>query len=281
MPSVELPQGTIDVVERGDGPPLLFLHGVFAGASLWDDVIARLAGDHRCLAPTLPFGAHRSPMRPGADLSPPGVARLVVDLLDALELREASLIANDTGGAIAQLVVARAPERVSRLVLPSCDAYEHFPPTLIRPLKWFAALPAVAGPALHVLRFPPASRAFLATVAKRGDALRAQAWLEALLADAGVRRDVLAFLRTADPAHTLGAVPALRAFDRPALVLWAADDVFFPRRDGERLAADLPRARLEVIPDSRTFLPMDQPEATANAIAAFLAQTAAAQPAQG
>ena len=276
MPSVELPQGTIDVVERGDGPPLLFLHGVFAGASLWDDVIARLAGDHRCLAPTLPFGAHRSPMRPGADLSPPGVARLVVDLLDALELREASLIANDTGGAIAQLVVARAPERVSRLVLTSCDAYEHFPPTLIRPLKWFAALPAVAGPALHVLRFAPASRAFLATVAKRGDALRAQAWLEALLADAGVRRDVLAFLRTADPAHTLGAVPALRAFDRPALVLWAADDKLFPRDHGRRLAGLLPLGSFELIEDSRTFIPEDQPERLAEKIAAFAREPALA-----
>src|SRR5919201_5650058 len=88
------------------------------------------ARGHRCIAPTLPLGAHRLPMHADADLSPRGVARLVVELLERLALDGVTLVGNDTGGALVQLVACDQPKRVGRIVLVSCDAFDNFPPGL-------------------------------------------------------------------------------------------------------------------------------------------------------
>ena len=126
--SVRLPQGTIRYRERGRGTPIVFVHGVLANGDLWRDVVPRLAETHRCITPDWPLGSHEVPMEATADLSTPGLARLVADFLAALDLRDVTLVANDTGGAVCQLVVTSHPERIARLVLTSCDAFEVFPP---------------------------------------------------------------------------------------------------------------------------------------------------------
>src|SRR3954468_13924026 len=87
----------------GSGPAVLFLQGFLAGPDVWSPVVAELAGRHRCITADWPFGAHRLPMRADADLSPPGVAELVVEVLDLLGERDAVLVGNDSGGVIAQL----------------------------------------------------------------------------------------------------------------------------------------------------------------------------------
>jgi len=100
MREIELSAGTIEYEDTGgDGPTLVLLHGLMMDASLWDEVIADLSADHRCVAPTLPLGAHRRAMHADADLSLPGIARLVAELLDRLDLRDVTLAGNDTGGA--------------------------------------------------------------------------------------------------------------------------------------------------------------------------------------
>ena len=125
----ELSAGTIDYVDTGGhGTPIVLLPGLMMDASLWDDVIADLAVDHRCVAPTLPLGAHRHPMHADADLSPDGVAALVEELLERLDLTDVTLVGNDTGGALVQLIAGRGARRVGRIVLVSCDAFENFPP---------------------------------------------------------------------------------------------------------------------------------------------------------
>src|SRR3954470_11554450 len=106
MDEIELSAGTVQYVDSGtDGPVVVLLHGLLMDASLWDEVIADLATDHRCIAPMLPFGAHRRPMNPEADLSLPGIAALVVEFLERLDLRDVVLVGNDTGGAVVQLVL--------------------------------------------------------------------------------------------------------------------------------------------------------------------------------
>src|SRR5437764_13408339 len=99
-------------------------------ASRWDEVIAGLSPGHRCVAPTLPLGAHRHVMAPGADLSLPGIARLTAEFLDRLDLRDVTLVGNDTGGALVQLLMGDGSTRVARAVLVSCDAFDNFPPGL-------------------------------------------------------------------------------------------------------------------------------------------------------
>ncbi|MET7659642.1 alpha/beta hydrolase [Streptomyces sp. NPDC005373] len=138
MREIELTAGTVEYEDTGaqtdadaggGGPTVVFLHGLMMDASLWDGPIAELSGEHRCVAPTLPLGAHRRAMRDDADLSLPGVARLVVEFLDRLDLRDVTLVGNDTGGALVQVVISEgAAERVGRVVLVSCEAFDNLPP---------------------------------------------------------------------------------------------------------------------------------------------------------
>jgi pimeloyl-ACP methyl ester carboxylesterase len=188
--------------------------------------------------------------------------------MDSLDLRDVVLVGNDTGGALCQLVVARHPERLAGLVLTTCDAYEHFPPPFVKPFTWLGRAPRIGHVLLQSGRFGPVREALIAPVNKRRSAMRNKAWV-APLRDAGVRRDVLRVLAGIDPSHTEAAAPALRTFDRPALVVWSRGDRVFPLSDGKRLAADL-SAPLEVIDDTRTFIPLDQPERLSELIATFV-----------
>lgn len=269
---LDLTQGRLHAHERGEGPVLVFLHGLLVDHELWDEVIDRLAPRHRCVALDLPLGAHRDAMRPDADLSPPGLARLVAEALAALELDDVTLVANDTGGAIAQITAAEHPERLAALVLTDCDAYENFLPPVLRPLQWLARVPALAVPMLRAGRFAPVRTALTAPVNKRRDEERGQRWVQPLVDDAGVRRDVLKFLASIDSALTVAAAERLRSFERPALIVWAREDRIFPVRHAHRLAADLPDARVELVEDSRAFVPLDQPARCAELIEAFVGE---------
>src|SRR5260370_19750965 len=114
MTEIELSSGTIESTDTGgDGPVLVLLHGLLMDASLWDEVIAELSSALRCVVPTLPLGAHRHPMRPDADLSPPGIARLVAEFMDRLDLGDVTLVGNDTGGARVHLRIGGGAPPVS------------------------------------------------------------------------------------------------------------------------------------------------------------------------
>jgi pimeloyl-ACP methyl ester carboxylesterase len=270
---IELPQGTVRVYEEGEGPVLFFVHGLLVSHTLWDLVVERLAGGHRCVAIDLPLGAHRTPMKPGADLSPRGVAAMIAGVMEQLDVRDVVLVGNDTGGAICQLVVAHHPERLAGLVLTTCDAYEHFPPPLLKGLTFLGRKQGIGDAFLRLGRFGLVRDAMIAPVNKRRSSERSQAWVEQL-ADPAIRRDVLRFMARIDNADTIAAEPALKAFDRPALVVWTKGDRFFPEADGRRLAADL-SAPLEVLDDTRTFIPLDQPDRLTELIRSFVADRVA------
>src|SRR5215207_3154560 len=128
MPEIELSAGTVEYEDTdGDGPVLVLLHGLAMNGSLWRGVVADLREDHHCIVPTLPLGGHCRPMHPDADLSIFGMARLVAAFLAELDLNEVTLVGNDWGGA--QLLVSEGlDERVGRLVLASCEAFDNYPP---------------------------------------------------------------------------------------------------------------------------------------------------------
>jgi len=112
--SVALEQGTIHYREEGAGPPLVFVHGLLVDGRLWRDVTPPLTGRHRCITPDWPLGSHRSALNEGADRSPRGIAHLIADFLDALELSDVTIVANDTGGAISRSSRASAPSGWAR-----------------------------------------------------------------------------------------------------------------------------------------------------------------------
>lgn len=270
---VELPQGTIRYRERGSGEPVLLVHGVLVNGDLWREVVPRLVdAGFRCVVPDLPLGAHEVPVREDADLSPPGLARLIADFAEAAGASGATLVGNDTGGALAQLVAVNHPEAIGRLVLTSCDAFEHFFPWMFRYLQAVARVPGAvaslrsAGKLRAVRRSP---LAFGWLMAKDPPREVLEAWT-APLADAGVRRDVTKVLRGVNRRHTLEAAERLRSFGRPALLAWGDRDRVFPLADAERLARVLPDARLEVVRDSYAFVPEDQPAELARLIVEFL-----------
>ena len=280
MQQIELSSGTIEYSDTGVGPVLVLLHGLMMDASLWDGPVADLSADHRCLVPTLPLGAHRLPMGADADLSLPGIARLVSEFLDRLDVRDVTLIGNDTGGALVQLLAADANAgrtgagRVGRVVLASCDAFDNFPPGLTgKALVTAGKLPAPAfGLFMRQMRLRPVRRLPVAFgwLTKRGDAATAR-WLRPVLTQPPIRRDTVRVLRSvaADRDLLTDAAGRLADFDRPALVVWASGDRVMPPEHGRRLAALLPHGQLIEVDDSYTLIPLDQPARFAQLVREF------------
>jgi pimeloyl-ACP methyl ester carboxylesterase len=271
--SVSLPAGRIGYSDTGSGAPLLFVHGFLTDRTLWRKVTPLLSSGYRCIAPDWPLGSHREPMSPGADLSPPGIARVVADFIDELGLEDVTLIGNDTGGAICQLVATRHPERLGRLVLTPCDAYDNFLPPMFRPLQAIAHVPGsifVIGQSMRLTPLRHAPNAF-GWLSKHGpDAAVTRAWIEPALRSREVRRDIATFLKGISTRYTLEAAKQLEAFERPVLIAWAPEDRFFKFSYAERLAAAIPDSRLERIEDSWTYVCEDQPERLAELVAGFV-----------
>jgi pimeloyl-ACP methyl ester carboxylesterase len=277
MAEVELSAGTIEYEDTGgDGPVLVLLHGLAMNASLWRHVVRELRPDHRCLVPTLPLGAHRQPMRADADLSFNGQVRLIAELLERLDLSDVTLVQSDMG--FAQLLVAEHPERIARLVLLSCEAFDNIPPGLPgRVLGLAARLPGGINGLLQPLRIRALRRLPMAFgwMAKRPIPHEVtDGWLRPLLAQRAVRRDLVKYVRSADKRAMRAASEGVRSFDRPALVVWAAEDRVMPLDHGRRLAELLPQGRLVEIEDSYTLIPEDQPGALAQALRRFVCEPA-------
>lgn len=270
---VRLRQGVVRYREVGSGPTLLFVHGILANGTLWRNVLPRLSDSYRCIVPDLPLGGHSVPMERDADVTPRGVARIIADLMEAIDLDDVTLVGNDTGGAICQIVLAEHPERIGGLVLTNCDAYEAFFPTLLSPFQYAARAFGSRFVDLLglVLRARIAQRALLKTVAaRRMDDATLDAYFTSLIGHAGVRRDLARFLRAVSNRYTMEASRRFPTFHRPVLIVWGEDDIFFSTRLARRLQGDFPDARLELVDRSRAFVPEDRPERLAALISDYL-----------
>jgi pimeloyl-ACP methyl ester carboxylesterase len=270
MVEVRLPQGTIRYREAGSGPTIVFVHGYLVDGRLWDGVVAALADRYRCIAPDWPMGAQTIAMEPDADLTPPGVASIIDSFLEALDLSDVTLVGNDSGGAMCQVLVARRPVRIGRLVLTNCDTHENFPPGIFKALPPLAGLPGGVTMLALPFRVPAITRAAFRPFAKtRPPAGLLESWARPGTTDRAVRRDLGKVTRGMHKRHTLAAAQALRGSEFPLLLTWAPGDRFFPIRYAERLADEVGGAKLVRIPDSATFVPLDQPERLAREIADF------------
>jgi pimeloyl-ACP methyl ester carboxylesterase len=278
MREVELSAGTIEYEDTGgSGPAIVFVHGLIMDGSLWRHVVADLRGEYRCILPTLPLGAHRRPMRADADLSMRGMAEILGEFVEALDLRELTLAISDWGGPLLLLGGARE-ERIARLVVCSCEAFDNVPPKgAARLLPHLARIPGGLDAALLPFRFdglrrlpmtygPLSKRAVPREVMDR--------WFGPIRAQREVRRDLRKYVRSAPQGRRdlLAAMDALAGFDRPALVAWASEDRLMPPEHGRRLAELLPRGHLVEIADSYTLIPEDQPAALAGHMRELLAR---------
>ena len=286
MRTIEIPAGAIDYDEAGSGPPVVLLHGLLMDHTLWDRVLPLLPEGFRYLRPVLPLGAHRRAMNPGADLTLPGQVRLVADLLDALNLQDVTLVHSDWGGAL--FLTARGLDRrVARQVILPSEAFGNFPPGLPGKMLALAArLPGGVRLAARQLRVSWLRRLpFLyGQMARRpvpGELIRR--WTEPVLSDPDILRDVLAYCRSPlDKAALIADTEALRRFRGDALVLWSPDNRVMPPAHGRALAELMPRARYAEIPGAYVLSMLDEPEAVAREMGAFLTSALATrEPSRG
>ncbi|HEX2095744.1 MAG TPA: alpha/beta hydrolase [Solirubrobacterales bacterium] len=268
---IDLPAGRIRYREAGDGKPIVFVHGYLVDGRLWDGVVDRLSDRFRCIAPDWPIGSQRIPMSPDADLSPTGIASLIHDFLEKMDLQDVTVVGNDSGGAMSQVLVTRYPERIGRLVLTNCDTHENFPPGIFKMLVRIARLPGAMAVINAPFRVGAIARASFRPFARTAIPPELIAsWMEPGQRDPGVKRDLRKVTLGMDNRYTLAAAEELRGSNLPILLTWAPDDRFFPLRYAQRLAAETGNARIVEIPDSKTFVPLDQPQRLADEIAAFV-----------
>lgn len=276
MSTIDISAGTIhyDVTGPANGRPVVFVHGYMMGGQLWRQVAERLAGRGlRCLAPTWPLGAHPEPLRPGADQSISGVAGIVAEFLAALDLQDVVLVGNDTGGVVTQLVAVHHRERVGALVLTSCDAFENFPPPILKPVILAAKSKPLFRAAIQTMRAPAARRRAYDDLAYADIDELTQAWVRPALSNPRVAEDLRHFSLSLRTEVTTGVAARLPEFDKPALIAWSADDKFFALEDGERLAATIPNAPFELIEGARTFSMVDQPDRLADLLSTVAVRT--------
>ena len=273
MPEIELSAGTIDYEDTGgEGPVMVLVPGLGFDASVWDGVVAGLRSDFRVLVPVLPLGSHRRPMRPDADLSAHGIAALLAEFMERLDLRDVTLVQNDAGTA--QLLVGVRDERIARLVLTSCEALDNYPPGFQgRMLDRAARIPGGLFLLLQSFRFPVLARMEMSLggmAKKRLPKELIARWYAPLLSSRQIRRDFGKFCRSVDPDCYVKAAGNLPSFTRPALVAWGAEDSMMPPATGRRLAELLPNGRYVEIPDARTLVSFDNPAALTAELRGFV-----------
>jgi pimeloyl-ACP methyl ester carboxylesterase len=264
----------------GRGPTLVFFAGALANGDLWRDVIVALEDRYRCITIDLPLGAHRWPLSPGADRSATSLARLLLDCLELLEVHDATVVANDTAGGLLLLSLATghpALGRVGRLVLTNCENYDLFPPDKLKKAVAVArAVPRLARAAVRLQmwlqnRSSTVRRRGISAVAASGlDDERTESFSGPIRGDHRVADDLVAAMAGERPQLLMDAAQAIPRFDRPVLLIWGDACDFFPMTGAQRLASDFPHATLVPVPGAKTWVPVDNPAAVADAIVTFV-----------
>ena len=282
MPNVTLPQATIEYRELGPHdsphPPVLFVHGAVVDSRLWSGVAERLAGQgFRCILPNWPLGSHTIPVTDRSALSPQGVAEIVHGFITALDLHELTLVGNDTGGGVCQFLIDAHPERIGRLVLTNCDAFDKFPPfpfnavfALMRSTASTRILAAAMGP--KALRHSPVGYGLLV---RDPDPALTASWIKPAASDSRIAGDFAALARGIGRTDLTDVAPRLHRFTKPVRLVWGTADRCFTPELGRRLAALFPDSSMVEVPGARTFVPLDNPGAVVDAIVAVSGARAA------
>jgi pimeloyl-ACP methyl ester carboxylesterase len=261
--SVSTKSGEISYIDIGTGPAALFVHGVGTNAYLWRNVLGALAGSRRCLAVDLPLHG-QTPVAPGQDLSVAAMATVLEDFCDALGLASVDLVANDTGGAVAQVFAARNPHRLATFTLTDCDTEGNLPPEAFKPVIDMAAAGELAPAMAALMQDIGAARdaafgsAYEHPAGTDPEVIRA--YLEPCVGTPERARDFERLLISLDPGDLKAVEPQLRELQVPTLVVWGTDDPFFDVSWAYWLQDTIPGVTKVVTVDGgKLFFPEERP----------------------
>jgi pimeloyl-ACP methyl ester carboxylesterase len=268
--TISTKSGEISYVDLGTGPAAVFVHGIGSNAYLWRHVIGTLAGRRRCLAVDLPLHG-RSPVAPGQDLSVAALATVLADFCYALGLDRVDLVANDTGGAVAQVFAARHPEWLATLTLTNCDTADNLPPEEFKPVVELAKAGALAPAVAGMLDDLGAARdaAFGTAYEHPGNAdpQVIRAYLEPTIGTLERAREFERLLAALDPGDLRAVEPQLRALQVPTLVVWGTGDPMFDVSWAYWLRDTIPGVtKVVTIDGAHLFFPEERPEELAAAL---------------
>jgi len=265
--------GRIACFEQGSGPVALFVHGVPLNGYHWRHVVAGLRGKRRCVVPDL-MGLGYTEIEPDQDVSFTAQARMLEQFLDALGIDRVDLVANDSGGAVAQIFAAHHPERLRTLTLTNCDVHDNWPPEAIAPQIDAAREGVLIDAFARFLDDREGRRARFARAYADPGVLTDEVlhvYLDPLRATADRRASFHRYWLAFDNRQTVAIEPLLRRLHVPTLLVWALDDGFFPVRWAHWLRRTIPGVRrLVEVPDARLFFPEDRPGALLEPLLAFL-----------
>jgi pimeloyl-ACP methyl ester carboxylesterase len=273
MPQVALNEAMIvyRVLGPDDSPhpTVVFVHGILVDHRLWVRVAEDLARQgFRCILADWPLGSHTVPVENGAVLSPLGVASMITEFIGELGLSDVTLVGNDTGGGLCQLVIDSRPDAIGRLVLTNCDAFDKFPPfpfTLVfAMLRGDASIRFLMGQMkLKALRHSPLGYGLLLT---DPDPRLTNSWLEPCRRDTRIRRDLATLLRHVAGTDLTDVSTRFPRFTKPVTLVWGQRDRCFKPSLATRMAALFPNSSLIEVSDAKTFVPLDNPRAVVDAI---------------
>ena len=267
---VSTKSGEISYIDIGTGPAAVFVHGVGSNAYLWRHVIGAVADVRRCLALDLPLHG-KSPVAPEQDLSIAALATVLEDFCDALELERIDLVANDTGGAVAQVFAARHPERLTTLTLTNCDTADNLPPEEFKPIvdlaKAGALAPAVAGMLDNINAARDTAFANAYEDPDQVDPQIIRAYLEPTIGTPERARQFERLLAALDPDDLRAVEPQLRALQVPTLIVWGTGDSMFDVSWAYWLRDTIPGVTNVVTVDgAHLFFPEERPAVLAAAL---------------
>jgi pimeloyl-ACP methyl ester carboxylesterase len=266
--------GRLHYWEKGAGNAVLLVHGIWANHVLWEGVIEALPDTVRAIAPDWPLGSQPESFPSSADLSPEGLVAMIGEFMEALDLQDVTLVGNDSGGGLCQLLITSDgpfAKRVGRLVLTNSDVLDQFPPKGFRPMQTMARwVPWIASPLFkRLMRRDDYKMFFDMTCSKPVPSEIKHRILGPFVANAKARRGSLSFLVGCKPEMMLEATRKFSAFAAPVLLIWGEDDSLFPLELAEKLTREFRDVRLVKVPGANLFVPLDEPDRVAREVATF------------
>jgi len=261
--TVSTKSGEISYIDIGTGPAAVFVHGVGTNAYLWRHVIGALAPARRCLAIDLPLHG-QTPIGAGQDLSVAGMASVLEDFCDALGLTSIDLVANDTGGAVAQVFAARHPQRLATLTLTNCDTSDNLPPEAFKPMVELAKAGNLAPSAVELFAdlHAAAELSFGAGYEHLDqiDPAVIRSYLEPCIGTMERARQFERLLAALDAGDLTAVTPLLSELTVPTLVVWGTGDTFFDVSWAYWLRDTIPgTTRVVEVDGARLFFPDERP----------------------